>query len=239
MCGGVTAYVALKRSNVRPGQWVVLPGAGGGLGHFAVQYAKAMGMRVIAIDGGDEKRDLCKKLGAEEFIDFTKVRREERQGIASGPVSLKASTLTTKRCTGIRYPRSRDAHNEIGLSRRRHYGGHEGRLRNGAVSPASARPNGVRWSAQGPDYRRRRPAFDDVPEGSRGRRIRRRHKERRGRGSGFHRTRTRAPDFDEGRSERSEQVLRRYDCGTVGGTSGRQGLCLELCRIACTLQVAG
>lgn len=67
----VTAYVACKRSAVKPGQWIVLPGAGGGLGHFAVQYAKAMGMRVIAVDGGDEKRDLCKKLGAEAFIDFT------------------------------------------------------------------------------------------------------------------------------------------------------------------------
>jgi len=31
-------------------------------------------MRVIAIDGGDEKRDLCKSLGAEEFIDFTQVK---------------------------------------------------------------------------------------------------------------------------------------------------------------------
>ncbi len=31
-------------------------------------------MRIIAIDGGDEKRDLCKKLGAEEFIDFTKTQ---------------------------------------------------------------------------------------------------------------------------------------------------------------------
>jgi threonine dehydrogenase-like Zn-dependent dehydrogenase len=57
MCGGVTAYTACKRSAVKPGQWIILPGAGGGLGHFAVQYAKAMGMRVIAIDGGDEKRD--------------------------------------------------------------------------------------------------------------------------------------------------------------------------------------
>lgn len=56
---------------MRPGQWLVCPGAGGGLGHFAVQYARAMGIRVIAIDGGNEKRDLCKKLGAEEFIDFT------------------------------------------------------------------------------------------------------------------------------------------------------------------------
>ena len=51
-----------------------MPGAGGGLGHFAVQYAKAMGMRVIAIDGGDEKRDLCKKLGAEVFIDYTQTK---------------------------------------------------------------------------------------------------------------------------------------------------------------------
>ena len=66
----MTAYSACKRSNVKPGQWIVLPGAGGGLGHFGVQYAKAMGMRVIAIDGGDVKRDLCKKLGAEHFIDF-------------------------------------------------------------------------------------------------------------------------------------------------------------------------
>lgn len=72
MCGGVTAYVAFKRSQVRSGQWIVLPGAGGGLGHFGIQYAKQMGMRVIAIDTGDAKRDLCLKLGAEEFIDFAK-----------------------------------------------------------------------------------------------------------------------------------------------------------------------
>lgn len=74
MCGGVTAYVGLKRSAVRPGQWVVLFGAGGGLGHFGVQYAKAMGMRIIAVDGGDDKGKLCKDLGAEEYIDFTQVK---------------------------------------------------------------------------------------------------------------------------------------------------------------------
>ncbi|KAH6625793.1 alcohol dehydrogenase [Boeremia exigua] len=71
MCGGLTAYVACKRSGVRPGGWIVIPGAGGGLGHFGVQYARAMGMRVIAIDGGESKRQLCLKLGAEVFIDFT------------------------------------------------------------------------------------------------------------------------------------------------------------------------
>lgn len=71
LCGGVTAYTGCKVSGVKPGQWIVIPGAGGGLGHLAVQYAKQMGMRVIAIDGGDVKRDLCLKLGAEKFIDFT------------------------------------------------------------------------------------------------------------------------------------------------------------------------
>lgn len=74
MCGGVTAYTACKRSAVKPGQWVVIMGAGGGLGHFAVQYARAMGMRIIAVDGGAEKDKLCKDLGAEVYIDFTKVK---------------------------------------------------------------------------------------------------------------------------------------------------------------------
>lgn len=91
MCGGVTAYVACKRSGVKPGQWIVLPGAGGGLGHFAVQYAKAMGMRVIAIDGGDAKRDLCKKLGAEEFIDFQKTK----------DVAAEVTKLTTYGAHGV------------------------------------------------------------------------------------------------------------------------------------------
>ncbi|KAJ9496921.1 hypothetical protein LTR96_000411 [Exophiala xenobiotica] len=71
MCAGVTAYTACKRSSVRPGQWIVVQGAGGGLGQFAVQYAKVMGMRIIAIDRGDQKRELCQRLGAEEFIDRT------------------------------------------------------------------------------------------------------------------------------------------------------------------------
>ncbi|KAE8150626.1 chaperonin 10-like protein [Aspergillus avenaceus] len=74
MCGGVTSYVACKRSAVKAGQWLVLPGAGGGLGHLAIQYARAMGIRVIAIDGGDEKRELCQKLGAEVYIDYQKTK---------------------------------------------------------------------------------------------------------------------------------------------------------------------
>jgi propanol-preferring alcohol dehydrogenase len=72
LCAGVTVYRALKYSQTSPGDWVVIPGAGGGLGHLAVQYAKYMGRRVIAIDGGEEKHKLCIALGADIWIDFTK-----------------------------------------------------------------------------------------------------------------------------------------------------------------------
>ncbi|KAM0752582.1 GroES-like protein [Meredithblackwellia eburnea MCA 4105] len=70
LCSGGTVVSALKSSGVRPGQWVVVPGAGGGVGGMAVQYARAMGLRVVAIDGGDEKRKVCADLGAEGYIDF-------------------------------------------------------------------------------------------------------------------------------------------------------------------------
>ncbi|KAF9479794.1 mannitol-1-phosphate dehydrogenase [Pholiota conissans] len=72
LCAGLTVYRALKYSETTPGDWVVIPGAGGGLGHLAVQYAKYMGRRVIAIDGGEEKHKLCMELGADRWIDFTK-----------------------------------------------------------------------------------------------------------------------------------------------------------------------
>lgn len=70
LCAGVTSYTALKESGTRPGQTVAIAGAAGGLGSFAVQYAKALGLDVIAIDSGDEKKQLCEKLGARIFIDF-------------------------------------------------------------------------------------------------------------------------------------------------------------------------
>lgn len=74
MCSGSTIYCSLKESGLKPGDWAVFPGAGGGVGHMGVQLAKAMGMRVVGVDGGDDKRDLCLKLGCEAFVDFTQVK---------------------------------------------------------------------------------------------------------------------------------------------------------------------
>ncbi|KAK6465821.1 alcohol dehydrogenase 2 [Scheffersomyces coipomensis] len=71
LCAGITVYKALKTADVKPGQWVAISGAAGGLGSLAVQYAKAMGFRVVGIDGGVDKGEFAKSLGAEAFVDFT------------------------------------------------------------------------------------------------------------------------------------------------------------------------
>ncbi|KAL5615207.1 hypothetical protein BROUX41_005264 [Berkeleyomyces rouxiae] len=72
LCAGITVYKGLKESGIKPGQHVAIVGAGGGLGSIAVQFAKAMGLHAIAIDGGDEKGAMCKSLGASTYVDFTK-----------------------------------------------------------------------------------------------------------------------------------------------------------------------
>lgn len=64
LCAGVTVYKGLKETEARPGQWVAISGIGG-LGHMAVQYAKAMGLNVVAVDVSEDKLALARSLGAE------------------------------------------------------------------------------------------------------------------------------------------------------------------------------
>ena len=64
LCAGLTVYKGLKVLDCKPGDWVAISGIGG-LGHMAVQYAKAMGFHVIAVDVADDKLALAKGLGAE------------------------------------------------------------------------------------------------------------------------------------------------------------------------------
>ena len=58
----VTVYKGLKETDAKPGDWVAISGIGG-LGHIAVQYAKAMGLHVIAVDISPEKLDLARAWG--------------------------------------------------------------------------------------------------------------------------------------------------------------------------------
>lgn len=71
LCAGVTVYKALRVADLRPGSWVAVAGAAGGLGHLGLQYARAMGLRPLALDvgAGAEKRAGCLASGAEAYVD--------------------------------------------------------------------------------------------------------------------------------------------------------------------------
>jgi alcohol dehydrogenase, propanol-preferring len=63
LCAGITVYKGLKMSGTQTGDWVVVSGVGG-LGHMAIQYARAMGLHVAAVDVDDRKLDLARRVGA-------------------------------------------------------------------------------------------------------------------------------------------------------------------------------
>jgi alcohol dehydrogenase, propanol-preferring len=76
LCAGVTVYKGLKETDTKPGDTVVISGIGG-LGHIAVQYAKAMGRKVIAVDITEEKLALAREMGADAAVN----------GLATDPVA--------------------------------------------------------------------------------------------------------------------------------------------------------
>jgi D-arabinose 1-dehydrogenase-like Zn-dependent alcohol dehydrogenase len=68
LSAGITTYNALRNSGGRPGDTVAVLGVGG-LGHLAVQYARNMGFRTVALSRGASKRELAEKLGAHAYVD--------------------------------------------------------------------------------------------------------------------------------------------------------------------------
>ena len=97
LCAGVTVYKGLKATDTRPGDWVVVSGIGG-LGHMAVQYAKAMGLNVVAVDVSETKLQLARKLGASLGVNardadpaaFVKKEIGGAQGVVVTAVSPRA-----------------------------------------------------------------------------------------------------------------------------------------------------
>jgi len=104
LCAGVTTYKGLKETDTRPGDWVVISGIGG-LGHVAIQYAKAMGLRVAAIDLGPEKMALARQLGAEITIDAKTqdppAEIQKQIGGAQGVLVTAVSTIAFKQAMGM------------------------------------------------------------------------------------------------------------------------------------------
>jgi len=70
ICAGITTYKGIKETQAKPGEWIAISGAGG-LGHLAIQYAKAMGLQVCAVDIDDGKLAHATKLGADFVVNAT------------------------------------------------------------------------------------------------------------------------------------------------------------------------
>lgn len=104
LCAGVTVYKGLKETEVKPGEWVAISGIGG-LGHMAVQYAKAMGMHVAAIDIHPEKLDLAKQLGAEIAINAAEINPipelQKRLGGVHGVLVTAVSPKAFEQAFGV------------------------------------------------------------------------------------------------------------------------------------------
>lgn len=67
-CAGVTTYAAIKNARIVPGETVAVFGIGG-LGHLAVQYARLVGAKVIAVDVTEDKLALATELGADRTVN--------------------------------------------------------------------------------------------------------------------------------------------------------------------------
>jgi uncharacterized zinc-type alcohol dehydrogenase-like protein len=74
MCGGITVWSALALSgDVKPTDVVSVIGIGG-LGHLAIQFARAMGCTVVAFSTSKDKAEEAKKLGAKYFVAMEKLK---------------------------------------------------------------------------------------------------------------------------------------------------------------------
>ena len=69
--GGLNALHFLRKANLRNGEKVLVNGAGGSIGTFAIQIAKAMGAEVTAVDS-TIKEEMLRRIGADHFFDYSK-----------------------------------------------------------------------------------------------------------------------------------------------------------------------
>lgn len=117
ICAGVTTYKGIRETGARPGEWIVISGAGG-LGHLAIQYAKAMGLQVCAVDIDDGKLAHAMRLGADVIVnakgeDPAEAVRTATGGGAHGVLITAASLPAFKQ--GIAMTRKRGTCVLVGL----------------------------------------------------------------------------------------------------------------------------
>ncbi len=105
ICAGSTTYKGIKETEAKPGEWIAISGCGG-LGHLAIQYAKAMGLFVCAIDIDDAKLAHAKQVGADAVInakagDPAAAVKKATSGGAHGVLITAPSLIAFKQGVGM------------------------------------------------------------------------------------------------------------------------------------------
>ena len=105
ICAGVTTYKGIKETEAKPGEWIAISGCGG-LGHLAIQYAKAMGLFVCAIDIDDAKLAHARQVGADAVInakagDPAAAVKKKTGGGAHGVLITAPSLIAFKQGVGM------------------------------------------------------------------------------------------------------------------------------------------
>jgi len=114
MCSASTVYTSIKESQLRPGNWAVFPGGGGGVGIQGVQLASAMGLRPIVVDSGEEKKKLA-MIWAQSILSISKMAILSKKSsnlqkavhtvcswqVRWSSVSSRMQLLTLSRCASI------------------------------------------------------------------------------------------------------------------------------------------
>src|SRR5208282_3628106 len=101
-CPGVTAYRAVERADVRPGENVMVIGIGG-VGHFSVQFAKLKGASVTAVDVSEAQLGLAREMGADHAVlsseadEFAKANRPAKVIMHTpAPAAINLATRVVK-----------------------------------------------------------------------------------------------------------------------------------------------
>lgn len=105
ICAGITVYKGIKETQAKPGEWIVISGIGG-LGHLGVQYARAMGLHVCAVDIDDGKLAHAKLLGADAVVnarngDVIEAVKKVTNGGAHGVLITAPSLAAFKQGVGM------------------------------------------------------------------------------------------------------------------------------------------
>ncbi|CAO2654171.1 Nn.00g109040.m01.CDS01 [Neocucurbitaria sp. VM-36] len=108
-CAGVTAYHGIADCELAPGSWVAVVGCGG-LGHMGIQYAKAMGYKVIGIDITEAAVEEAKNCGADHVFNSVADKEYQKKimdltgGGVHAAVNFTASKKSYDDCPAIVKP---------------------------------------------------------------------------------------------------------------------------------------